>query len=357
MPQYDRDGNPIDPMLDPNQSRTALLNGLGDTPATTDPSVKAPKDDGIPSSVPSGSPADLAIRQTQISHGQPSPIDPAQKPFDDAGLGLQGKQQQIGQWYQQYLGRTPSQTEVNSQLGNPGGMNAVRNLIQMSSEANSYAKAQATNSPTSSNPGSDRFSTGADATNGFGGVTYAGFSPQDHQGANLFDPMQAKYALQQYMVQNGALAGGAGGNAQQIADALNQMYGKAYGNDKFFTAQDAETILMPDGQYVHAAPNGYGMQKGTYNPDNQSEVFWGYQNGDPVNGGTDTGKAVPGNLGNDAVAIPAQSQGVTDPNVRSIASPSTATGPTLQDLMQQSQGFFDQQSAASRAALLQGLSV
>jgi hypothetical protein len=122
-------------------------------------------------------------------------------------------------------------------------------------------------------------SIGADGCNGFDGVTYAGFSPQNHQGDDLFDPMKAKYALQQYMVERGALTGGPDGNAEAIASGLNARYGAAYGDPNFFKAVDAETILMPDGQYVHAAANGYGMKAGTFNPLNTSEVFWGALNG------------------------------------------------------------------------------
>jgi hypothetical protein len=84
--------------------------------------------------------------------------------------------------------------------------------------------------------------------------------------------MNAKYALQQFLVEtNGNLNGG----AQGIVDSLNQKYGVLYGDANFFTATDAETIMMPDGQYVHYAPNGYAMASGTYNPLNTGEVFWG----------------------------------------------------------------------------------
>jgi hypothetical protein len=113
---------------------------------------------------------------------------------------------------------------------------------------------------------------GADACNGFNRITYCGFSPQDHQGENLNDPMKAKYALQQYLIETNA---DLNGGAQGIADALNQKYGAAYGDPNFFTATDTETIMMPDGQYVHYAPNGYAMAHGTFNPMNTGEVFWG----------------------------------------------------------------------------------
>ena len=86
--------------------------------------------------------------------------------------------------------------------------------------------------------------------------------------------MNAKYALQQYLVEQQTLTGGPSGNAAAIASALNAEYGAAYGNPNFFKAIDAETIMMPDGQYVHSAPNGYGMAQGTFNATNVGEVFW-----------------------------------------------------------------------------------
>jgi hypothetical protein len=121
-------------------------------------------------------------------------------------------------------------------------------------------------------PDSTRLEIGADACNGFNNITYCGFSPQDHQGADLNDPMNAKYALQQFLIETNA---DLNGGAKAIADALNQKYGAAYGDASFFTATDSETIQMPDGQYVHYAPNGYGMASGTFNPMNTGEVFWG----------------------------------------------------------------------------------
>ena len=58
---------------------------------------------------------------------------------------------QIVAWYQQYLGRQPSDQEINSQLGNPGGMAAVQKLIQESDEAKAYASKSSTT--TSGQPG------------------------------------------------------------------------------------------------------------------------------------------------------------------------------------------------------------
>ncbi len=211
----------------------------------------------VKGSMPDGSPFwyDDATGQ-QIDPGTGGPITVPKQPTAPVGGGLGGNG-----------GTTPPPA---------GGFTNTSGVPSVGAPQQPFTPAQTT------------FNTGADATNGFNGVTYAGFSPQDHQGANLFDPMQAKYALQQYMVQNGALTGGQNGNAQSISDALNKLYGNAYGNQNFFKAQDAETILMPDGTYVHAAPNGYGLQSGQFNPNNSSEVFWGYQNGGPSTGGTGT---------------------------------------------------------------------
>jgi hypothetical protein len=48
----------------------------------------------------------------------------------------------ITQYYQKYLGRTPSQEEIDSHLGNPGGYQAVERLIKTSPEAQAYAAQQ-----------------------------------------------------------------------------------------------------------------------------------------------------------------------------------------------------------------------
>jgi hypothetical protein len=167
-----------------------------------------------------------------------------------------------------------SSTEFGSFLTNL--IEGVSAKVPNVSGAN-YATASATLTadppvPPTGASGSGFLTIGADACNGFNRITYCGFSPQDHQGADLNDPMKAKYALQQFLVETNAdLNGGAEG----IADALNQKYGAAYGDPKFFTAIDTETIMMPDGQYVHYAPNGYAMANGTFNPMNTGEVFWG----------------------------------------------------------------------------------
>jgi hypothetical protein len=157
-----------------------------------------------------------------------------------------------------------------TQLIEGSGKGAQRHRSNHATASAPLAKIAPTDPPGLSDSGT--LTIGADACNGFNRITYCGFSPQDHQGADLNDPMNAKYALQQYLIETNAdLNGGANG----IVDALNQKYGAAYGNPKFFTATDTETIMMPDGQYVHYAPNGYAMARGTFNPMNTGEVFWG----------------------------------------------------------------------------------
>ncbi len=67
----------------------------------------------------------------------PAPL-PTPAPTAPAGPGLQGQQSQIQEWYQKYLGRSASQDEINTHLGNPGGLGAVQKVIQGSPEAAAY---------------------------------------------------------------------------------------------------------------------------------------------------------------------------------------------------------------------------
>jgi hypothetical protein len=46
---------------------------------------------------------------------------------------------QIQGWYSQFLGRNATDAEIQSHLGNPGGLSAVQNLIANSPEAQAYA--------------------------------------------------------------------------------------------------------------------------------------------------------------------------------------------------------------------------
>jgi hypothetical protein len=103
------------------------------------------------------------------------------------------------------------------------------------------------------------------------GVTFAGFSPQDHTNMakeDLKNPMNAKYAVFDYLVSNKVEPSSSW--APGAADALNQMLGTSV-----FHAIDGETLGYGD-EYVHSAPNGYGMPAGTYDPRMRSEFFWGY---------------------------------------------------------------------------------
>jgi hypothetical protein len=103
------------------------------------------------------------------------------------------------------------------------------------------------------------------------GVTYAGFSPQDHRDLTLADlgvPGKAeKYAAYSYMVANKIQP--TGDWAPGVAAALNAKY-----NTTVFTAIDGETLGFGN-EYIHSAQNGYGMAHGTYNPTATGEFFWG----------------------------------------------------------------------------------
>lgn len=104
------------------------------------------------------------------------------------------------------------------------------------------------------------------------GVTYAGFSPQDHRDLTLADlgiPGKAeKYAAYSYMVANKIQP--TGDWAQGVADALNAKY-----NTTAFKAIDGETLGFGN-EYIHSAANGYGMAAGTYDRSATGEFFWGW---------------------------------------------------------------------------------
>ena len=102
------------------------------------------------------------------------------------------------------------------------------------------------------------------------GVTFAGFSPQDHTNLSVSDlsnPANAKYAVYDYLLSNQITPDKTW--ATKAADALNQLTGTTV-----FKAIDGETLGYGD-EYVHSAPNGYGMHWGTYNPNATGEFFWG----------------------------------------------------------------------------------
>lgn len=68
---------------------------------------------------------------------------------------------QITAMYQKYLGRTPSQDEINAHVGNPGGYQAVERLIKTSPEATAYAQQQKATPPAGTTGGG---TTGAGGT-------------------------------------------------------------------------------------------------------------------------------------------------------------------------------------------------
>lgn len=104
------------------------------------------------------------------------------------------------------------------------------------------------------------------------GVTFAGWSPQDHTYLTLADlgkPGKAeKYAVYHYLVTNRVQP--THDWAPAAAAALNAKY-----NTTVYRAIDGETLGYGN-QYVHSAPNGYGMLPGTYNPQATGEFFWGW---------------------------------------------------------------------------------
>jgi hypothetical protein len=103
------------------------------------------------------------------------------------------------------------------------------------------------------------------------GVTFAGFSPQNHTDLSLADldnPLNAKYAAYDYLVTNKIDPNGDW--AQAAADGMNKQF-----NTNVFQAIDGETLGYGD-EYIHSAKNGYAMAAGTYNPTATGEFFWGF---------------------------------------------------------------------------------
>jgi hypothetical protein len=108
------------------------------------------------------------------------------------------------------------------------------------------------------------------------GVTLAGYSPQNHTNLTAADlastdpasvSQNAKYLVYNYFLANQTQP--STNWAPAAAAALNKQY-----NTNIFQAIDGETLGYGD-EYVHSAPNGYGMQSGTYNPSATGELFWG----------------------------------------------------------------------------------
>jgi hypothetical protein len=103
------------------------------------------------------------------------------------------------------------------------------------------------------------------------GVTFAGFSPQNHTDLTLDDlgvPGKAeKYAAYNYLLSNQVQP--TSDWAGSAADALNKKY-----NTTAYHAIDGETLGFGN-EYIHSAANGYGMTHGTFNPTATGEFFWG----------------------------------------------------------------------------------
>lgn len=104
------------------------------------------------------------------------------------------------------------------------------------------------------------------------GVTFAGWSPQQHRHLTLADlgvPGKAeKYAVYNYLLSNRIQP--TNDWAPAAAEALNRKY-----QTTVYRAIDGETLGFGN-EYVHSAPNGYGMRWGTYNPAATGEFFWGW---------------------------------------------------------------------------------
>lgn len=91
---------------------------------------------------------------------------------------------------------------------------------------------------------------GADANLAPYGVALVGFSPQDHQGANLRDPANAKYIAYAYLVANkiAPTLTWAPAAAQCLAAQVPAVP---------WQAADTQTLIYGD-EYIHTAPLGWG---------------------------------------------------------------------------------------------------
>lgn len=113
------------------------------------------------------------------------------------------------------------------------------------------------------------------------GVTFAGFSPQNHTELSVADlgvPGKAeKYAVYMYLLSNRVQP--THDWAPAAAKALNERY-----NTNVFKAIDGETLGYGT-EYVHTAPNGHGMLPGTYDPHAKGAFLWGWQDTPPTRRG------------------------------------------------------------------------
>jgi hypothetical protein len=109
---------------------------------------------------------------------------------------------------------------------------------------------------------------GADANLAPYGVGLIGFSPQDHQGADLRNPTNAKYIAYAYLVANKILPSSTWAPAA-VAVLSSVVPGVPW------AAGDGETLVYGD-EYIHVAPRGWGYPDITNRPDlNAQEFFWG----------------------------------------------------------------------------------
>jgi hypothetical protein len=109
---------------------------------------------------------------------------------------------------------------------------------------------------------------GADADLAPYGVALIGFSPQQHQGADLRDPGNAKYIAYAYLVAN-KIAPSSTWATPAVAVLAAAVPGVAW------TAADGETLVYGD-EFIHTAPRGHGDPGLTNRADlNPLEFFWG----------------------------------------------------------------------------------
>jgi len=144
---------------------------------------------------------------------------------------------------------------TGSPTSNGGIVGATRPLIAKDSDAN--------------DPNAPMYWNGDNAPYG---VTMAGWSPQDHTNLTLADlgvPGKAEkyavyYYLRSFQVQP----------TKDWAPAAADWLNKQYGTNVYYPI-DGETLGFGN-EYVHSAPNGYGLPAGTYNPDATGEFFYGW---------------------------------------------------------------------------------
>ena len=109
---------------------------------------------------------------------------------------------------------------------------------------------------------------GADANLAPYGVGLIGFSPQDHQGADLRNAANAKYIAYAYLVANKIAP------TPTWAPAAVAVLAGVVPSVPWI-ALDGETLGYGD-EYIHVAPRGWGYPDITNRPDlNAQEFFWG----------------------------------------------------------------------------------